>query len=217
MRMSTAYFAGAGTVMAAIAAGLGGGLLMGTIVSPQSAPQEVTKLEQRMAVQRSQAAPPLEPVQPRPAAGTITAANPPSPPPSPPQPQTEAQTAPPPKSEPAIAPVPAPPAQTAATPVSTTAAASEPAPAQPETKRQTARVSEEWMARSRDADQRRIERFERRRERSQSWFERRRQRQHDDLREVEQAVRDDTEPPKRAFAAEPVRSGMPVIKLFGEQ
>ena len=208
MRISTAYFAGAGTVMVAIAAGLGGGLLMGNIVSPQSAPQELTTLEQRIASQRSQAAPPVEP-QPAPAAGTITAANPS--PPSPTPPQTEAQAAPPPKSEPANGPAPA---QTAAvTPASTTASPPESSSSQPETKRQTARAPEDSMARSRDADLRRVER---RRERSQSWSERRRYRQHDELREVEQAVRDDTEP-RNPFAAEPVRGGMPVIKLFGQE
>ena len=106
MRTSTAYFAGAGTVVVALAAGLGGGLLMGNIVSPQSAPQEVTKLEQRMASQRSQAAPPAEPVQPAPSAGPIVAANPPSPSPTPPQPN--AQAALPPKSEPANVPAPQP-------------------------------------------------------------------------------------------------------------
>ncbi len=46
MRTSIAYFAGAGTVVAAIAAGLGGGLLMANIMNPHSA-REVSKLEQR--------------------------------------------------------------------------------------------------------------------------------------------------------------------------
>lgn len=49
MRMSTAYFAGAGTVIAAIALGLGGGLLMANIMSPHSAKHEVTHLERRAA------------------------------------------------------------------------------------------------------------------------------------------------------------------------
>lgn len=51
MRTSTAYFAGAGTVIAAIVAGLGGGLLIANIVSPHSPGQatEMTRLEQRMA------------------------------------------------------------------------------------------------------------------------------------------------------------------------
>ena len=74
------------------------------------------------------------------------------------------------------------------------------------------------MARARDAD---LRRAERRRERSERWTERRRYRQDrdlrqdPDLREVEQAVRDDTEQPRRAFASEPARGGMPIIKLFG--
>ena len=37
MRASTAYFAGAGTVMAAIVGGIGGGLLFADMVSPKSA------------------------------------------------------------------------------------------------------------------------------------------------------------------------------------
>ncbi|TKW78810.1 MAG: hypothetical protein DI543_08500 [Bradyrhizobium icense] len=54
MRVSTAYFAGAGTVVVAIAAGLGGGLLLGDIMSPQQPKHpssEVTRLEQRAAPQ----------------------------------------------------------------------------------------------------------------------------------------------------------------------
>src|SRR6267378_4890468 len=52
MRSATAYFAGAGTVIVAIAAGLGGGLLISNIVSPQQskhAGSEVTRLERRMS------------------------------------------------------------------------------------------------------------------------------------------------------------------------
>jgi len=214
MRTSTAYFAGAGTVVVALAAGLGGGLLMGNIVSPQSAPQEVTKLEQRMASQRSQAAPPAEPVQPAPSAGPIVAVNPPSPSPTPPQPN--AQAALPPKSEPANVPAPQPKIEPANAPAAQTAAVTTASPApvateptQPEARKPTR--AEESMARARDADLRRIER---RRERSERWAERRRQRQDRDLSEVEQAVRDDTERPRR-FADGPARDGMPVIRLFG--
>lgn len=47
MRTSIAYFAGAGTVVAAIAAGLGGGLLMANIMNPHA--REASKLEQRHA------------------------------------------------------------------------------------------------------------------------------------------------------------------------
>jgi hypothetical protein len=50
MRITTAYFAGVGTVAVAIAAGLGGGLLFSNIVAPHEAKYaaEPTKLEQRM-------------------------------------------------------------------------------------------------------------------------------------------------------------------------
>jgi hypothetical protein len=54
MRSSTAYFAGAGTVIGAIAAGLGGGYLFFSIVSPHPEKQgssEVSRLERRMSTE----------------------------------------------------------------------------------------------------------------------------------------------------------------------
>src|SRR5438132_13690705 len=54
MRVMTAFFAGVGTVAVAIAAGLGGGLLLGNIMSPQQPKHpgsEVTRLEQRASPQ----------------------------------------------------------------------------------------------------------------------------------------------------------------------
>src|SRR5438105_15546706 len=54
MRAMTAFFAGVGTVAVAIAAGLGGGLLLGNIMSPQQPKHpgsEVTRLEQRASPQ----------------------------------------------------------------------------------------------------------------------------------------------------------------------
>jgi hypothetical protein len=42
-----AYLAGAGTVVTAIAAGIGGGLVIGNIMSPQAPKQEMSKLERR--------------------------------------------------------------------------------------------------------------------------------------------------------------------------
>ena len=58
MRTSMAYFAGAGTVVIAIAAGLGGGLTIANIVSPHASNQEMSKLEQRRQADRA-----LEPVK----------------------------------------------------------------------------------------------------------------------------------------------------------
>jgi hypothetical protein len=58
MRTSMAYFAGAGTVVIAIAAGIGGGLTIANIVSPHASNQEMTKLEQRRQADRA-----LDPVK----------------------------------------------------------------------------------------------------------------------------------------------------------
>ena len=49
MRISTAYFAGVGTVIVAVTAGLGGGYLAANITSPPS--QAVSKLERRMSAE----------------------------------------------------------------------------------------------------------------------------------------------------------------------
>ena len=73
MRASTAYFAGAGTVVAAIVGGIGGGLLFADMVSPKTPKQELTRLEQRMSAQ---------PIQVK--SGSEPAANPAAPPPLPP-------------------------------------------------------------------------------------------------------------------------------------
>ena len=92
MRASTAYFAGAGTVIAAIVGGIGGGLLFADIVSPKGPKQEMTRLEQRMSAQPIQVkADPSEPA-PNPAAppSSTTAAAPAAPAPMPPQAQSEA-------------------------------------------------------------------------------------------------------------------------------
>jgi hypothetical protein len=65
MRASTAYFAGAGTVIAAIVAGVGEGLVIADIISPKSPKQgtELSRLERRMSSEPIQAASgPSEPV-----------------------------------------------------------------------------------------------------------------------------------------------------------
>ncbi len=49
MRAPIAYFAGAGTVIAAIGLGLGGGLTIANVMSPHQEKLEQTKLEQRMS------------------------------------------------------------------------------------------------------------------------------------------------------------------------
>ena len=215
MRASTAYFAGAGTVAAAIVVGLGAGLLFSNIVSPHAPRTEMSRLELRMAgkpVPASTA--PSEPVPYR--AATVSA------------PATEAQNQP--ES-----------GQQAAQPAETQAPAPVTQPSTPEQARieqakiepakteqtkteqprtEQAKLPEAAFAKSSDADIRRETRRaedRRRAERRQQWAERRRHqpRQDVELREFEQKVREETEP-RLGFATEPVRLETPRIRLFGD-
>ena len=207
MRASTAYFAGAGTVVMAIVAGVGGGLLIADIVSPKSPKQgtEITRLERRMSPEPIQAAPgPSEPVQylaaPQLSAlGAAVAA-------APAQAQTEtgnSQSAGAQPAETAAAAQPDAPAPQAATPA-----------AQPVAHEQAA-APENALAKARDAEMKRA--VEKRKlERRQQWAEKRRQRQQQELRAVEERVREETGP-TQVFAAEPVRIEMPQIRLFGQE
>jgi hypothetical protein len=208
MRVSTAYFAGAGTVIAAIAVGLGGGLLIGDVMNPKTSGQgtEMTRLERHMSSQPIQAAnKPLEPVPhlaaPQPSAsGTSIAVAPAQPEP----PQQDAANS-------ATAAAPQPDAS-AAKPVE--AAPPQPQPPQPVAREQAA-VPEDAMAKARDNEVKRVE-DRRRAERHQQWAERRRrpQRPEQELRAVEEKVRQDSEQTPD-FAPEPVRIEMPRIHLFG--
>jgi len=207
MRASTAYFAGAGTVVVAIVAGVGGGLLIADIIRPKFPKQgtEMTRLERRMSPEPIQAAPgPSEPVQylaaPQLSAlGAAVAA-------APAQAQTEAgnsQLAGAQPAETAAAAQPDAPAPQAATPA-----------AQPVAHEQAA-APENALAKARDAEMKRA--VEKRKlERRQQWAEKRRQRQQQELRAVEERVREETGP-TQVFAAEPVRIEMPQIRLFGQE
>src|SRR5664279_3724568 len=63
MRSSMAYFAGAGTVVVAVVAGLGGGLLFANMISPKAPKMEQTRLGRRMSPEPIQASnAPAEPV-----------------------------------------------------------------------------------------------------------------------------------------------------------
>lgn len=204
MRASTAYFAGAGTVVMAIVAGVGGGLLIADIVSPKSPKQgtEMTRLERRMSPEPIQAAPgPSEPVQylaaPQLSAlGAAVAA-------APAQAQTEAGNS----------------QSAGAQPAETAAAAQPDAPvpqaATPAVAHEQAAAPENALAKARDAEMKRA--VEKRKlERRQQWAEKRRQRQQQELRAVEERVREETGP-TQVFAAEPVRIEMPQIRLFGQE
>jgi hypothetical protein len=235
VRTSTAYFAGAGTVVVAVVAGLGGGLLFSNMVNPHSPKTEMSKLEQRMS---SRPIPgvnaPSEPVsylastQPA-ASGPITVATP-----AEKQQPPERVSAAPTRTQPAEAPAPQPAAPVTQAAASVTQAAiSEQAKAPetkapetkaPETKAPETRTTEDAFAKARGADvmrdadvRREAKRVEEKRktERRQQWTERRRnlQRQDQELRDVEQKVREETEP---TFAAQPVRMETPRMRLFGE-
>src|SRR5687767_3982692 len=96
MRTSTAYFAGVGTVIAAVAAGLGGGYLAANIAHPPV--QAVSKLERRMSAEPIQvSAAPAEPARQTAATATVVPeqtqqpqAQPQPSSPQPPQPLTQA-------------------------------------------------------------------------------------------------------------------------------
>jgi hypothetical protein len=232
MRSSMAYFAGAGTVIAAIAVGLGGGYLFFSIISPhpeKHGSSEVSRLERRMSsepIQANKGAPEPVPYLDKPQI-SAAAADPPAP-----QPQQQAAQPQPPQAPPQQAqPQPANTQQASTQP----AAAAPPAPpaapaAQPVAAADQKSAPDDSWARARDADVRRDPRREERRkaerERRQQWSERRKWRQRDDdgeLAEVERKVREETEPrrvredreSRPFFASEPARSEMPRIRLFG--
>ena len=219
MRTSTAYFVGAGTVIAAIVVGLGGGLLMANIVSPHSSNHstEMTKLEQRMSTRPIPViAAPSEPVpylaatpaaatnpvvvtpagQAQPAQGQQTqAANTASPPQQP----TEAIAA----------------RDTTASQSAASSSAPSSAPAARPVAGEQAASPQDAVARAREADSKRAVVEKRRYDRRQQWAEKRRyqQRQDQELRDVEQKVREETEP-SRALAAQPAKLEMPRIRVF---
>ena len=207
MRTSTAYFAGVGTVIVAVTAGLGGGYLAANVVSPPV--QAVSKLERRMAAEPvSVSTAPAEPVS-RVVATTATnsppAPEPVQPSPSQTQPQPQPQTQ-------------------AAAPV-----------ANPPSADEKAATPRDAYARASEADVKRAAADKRRAERRQPSADRRRWKQprEQELDAVEDTVRETTEPRRirvredseprgffgesgrREIFAEPLRSETTRIRLFG--
>jgi hypothetical protein len=190
MRVSTAYFAGVGTVVAAIVGGVGGGLLMADMIHPKNPKQgvETSRLERRMSPEPIQAAAaPSQPVQflatPQLSAPATTVAAAPAPA----QPREDAAKA------------VSTPAQPAATSAATQPVAHEPTAA-----------PENALAKARETDVK-LAAEKRKAERHQQWAEGRRQRQRQEPRVVVLEANE----PKQEFAAEPVRIEMPRIRLFG--
>jgi hypothetical protein len=228
MRISTAYFAGVGTVIMAVGAGLGGGYLAANVTHPPT--QTVSKLERRMSAEPiTVSTAPAEPVP------QVAATNPaPSPAPAQEQQQPQPQTQ-------AAAPSAAntPPAEEK--PANNVAAA-QPVQPPPQPSKPADQVDEktagprEVYARASDADIKRADAEKRRAERRQQWTDKRRLKQprEPELEAVEARVREVTEPrririreegePRDLFAeprrrdmfAEPARSETPRIRLFDQ-
>jgi hypothetical protein len=207
MRASTAYLAGAGTIVAAIAMGLGGGLIAGNIMNPTSPKQgpDTTRLERSAepvaaANTASEYVPYLAGSQ---AFGAAFAASVQA------EPQRAAANA-----EPS--------AQTAAASESKPVNASAAQPASPaeQASGESNSAPEGAYARAKDADLKRAASERRRAERRQQWAERRRHEMREprelrgrtDWDDVARSVRADSD--SREFAASP-RVGVPQIRLFG--
>jgi len=203
MRTSTAYFAGVGTVVVAVAAGLGGGYLAANVVSPHE--PTVSKLERRMSAEPIPVT--TAPSEPVPyVAATMAAATNPVAAPSQPQPQTEA-----------AAPSANAPAQENTANNTAPAQPAQPAPPPAKSAEQASErtAPQDAFAKTRDADIKRAAVEKRRAERRQRWEDKRRFRQprEQELEAVEERVREVTEP-RQVFAFEPERNEMPRIRLF---
>ena len=218
MRASTAYFVGAGTIVAAIAIGLGGGIVAGNIMNPVAPKQgpDTSKMAQRTEAASApiQSAPServqyltgsqafgalvAAPAQARDEAKADAQTTQANAEPAAPQPSQAAAVEP---------PKPAPPA-----------AAAKPAEQQASTEPSSS--PENAYAKARDSDVKRTASERRRADRRERWAERRRYEPRDsramrdrtDWDDVARSVREDSE--SRDYAGRP-RSGFPQIRLFG--
>ncbi|WP_027575436.1 hypothetical protein [Bradyrhizobium sp. WSM1743] len=223
MRASTAYFVGTGTIIAAIAIGLGGGIVAGNIMNPvapkqgpdaarvaqrteaptpatANAPSErVNYLAGSQAFGAMIAAPARAEAKPEAAKPDTqtTQANAEPPPPQP----SQAAAVEPPKPAPTSSPQPAKPAEQQA--------ATEPSSS-----------SNNTYAKARDSDVKRAASERRRAERRERWAERRHyefreprgMRERTDWDDVARRIREDSD--ARDFAGRP-RGGFPQLRLFG--
>jgi|SRR5215831_16891823 hypothetical protein len=237
MRASTAFFAGVGTVVVAIGAGVGGGLTIAHMMSPLEPRLAMGKAERRAVPEMPPSTKdPLVPVPYLAATQATTNAAVAVPPAerSSPQQQAEAGNSSPQASRPSETTASneqtskpsdsSKPAAASAKP--SDAATSKPsAPSvQPAVTREQASAPDDANAKARDSDVRRnadLKRAERRKaERRQQWVDRRRiqQGREQELRDVEASVRDDSEVHVyREDSEQPVRIGFPQIRLFGAE
>jgi len=228
MRISTAYFAGVGTVIVAVAAGLGGGYLAANVTNPPT--QAVSKLERRMSAEPIHVA--TAPAEPVSRVAATNAASAPAQEQPQPQPQTEAAT-PSANAAPSTNNVRA--EEKAASEQKTATNVAAARPVQPslqpvksaEQTEEKSAAPRDGFARDRDADIKRADAEKRRAERRQRWADKRRfqQPREQELEAVEERVREMTEPRRirirqeaepREMFAEPARNETPRIRLFDQ-
>ena len=227
MRASTAYFVGAGTIIAAIAVGLGGGIVAGNIMNPVASKQgpDTSKVAQRTATPAPASTnAPSERVNYLTGSQAFGAIPAPAqaeakPEAAKPEPQTTqanaAPAAPQPSQAAAVEPPKEPPKP---------AAASSPQPAKPAEQQASTEPSSSAnnaYAKARDSDVKRAASERRRAERRERWAERRYyyesreprgMRDRTDWDDVARNIREDSE--TRNVASRP-RGGFPQIRLFG--
>lgn len=225
MRASTAYFVGAGTIVVAIAIGLGGGIVAGNIMNPVTPKQgpDTSKLAQRTEtpVTATTNAPSerVNYLTGSQAFGTLVAAPAQAaakPEAVKPDTQTPQANAGPPASQPSQA--------AAVEPPRPAPASSPPQPAKPAEQVASTEPSpalNNAYAKARESDVRRAATERRRAERRERWTERRYSsesreprgmRDRTDWDDVARNIREDSE--SRDYAGRP-RSGVPQIRLFG--
>jgi type IV secretory pathway VirB10-like protein len=222
MRISTAYFAGVGTVIVAVGAGLGGGYLAANVTNPPT--QTISKLERRMSAEPiTVATAPAEPVP------HVAATNPTAAPPV--QEQTQPQQHTPQPQQQTEAAAPSANNVRAEEKTANNAAVAQPIQPPPQPAKSTEQADEKTAAardvRARDADIKRADAEKRRAERRQRWADKRRfqQTREQELEAVESSVREVTEPRRirireeaepRDLFAERARPEMPRIRLFDQ-
>jgi len=226
MRASTAYFVGAGTIIVAIAIGLGGGIVAGNIMNPIAPKQgaDASKMAQRTdaASAPAPASSSSERVQyltGSQAFGTIVAApaqaeaKPEAAKPDTQAIQANAELSTPPPSQAAAVEPPKPPPASSAKPVEQQASTSQSSSSDNASARDA-------YAKARDSDVKRAASERRRAERRERWAERRHYESRDpramrdrtDWDDVARNIREDSD--TRDYANRP-RSGLPQIRLFG--
>ncbi|MCA1478100.1 MULTISPECIES: hypothetical protein [unclassified Bradyrhizobium] len=221
MRASTAYFVGAGTIVAAIAIGLGGGIVAGNIMNPVASKQgpDTSKMAQRAATPTPASTnAPSERVNylsGSQAFGAMIAA--------PAQAEAKPEPVKPdtPTTQANVAPAPQPSQAAAVEPPKSAAAPQAARPAEQQASTEPSSSPNNAYAKARDSDVKRAASERRRAERRERWAERRYYyeareprglRDRTDWDDVARNIREDSDARDHAGRS---RSGFPQIRLFG--